>query len=237
MPINSNVSANIMKAKFGAIVVDGRGKIGGHVMTKNRQGAAMRTKVTPIHRSSNDQQEAKSRFSVLSTSWRSLTPAERGSWDSAAPDYKKSNIFGDSYSPTGKNLFMIVNQGLMLAGEAAVNTPPENIPADALTALSVASNTTAAQTLTFAPTPVPADHVLVIEATRPLSAGVASPGKTFRSIQNIAAAAATPANTFAAYSAKFGTPTTGKKIFFRAFLINLTSGNRSLPLQTSSITA
>ena len=226
-----------MKAKFGAIVVDGRGKIGGHVMTKNRQGAAMRTKVTPVNRQSNDQQEAKSRFSILSTAWRGLTPAERSSWDSAAPDYKKSNIFGDSYSPTGKNLFMIVNQGLILAGDTVVDTPPANIPADALSALSVASNTTAAQTLTFAPTPVPADHVLVVEASRPLSAGISSPGKTFRSIQTFASAQATPANTFANYVAKFGTPTSGKKIFFRAFLINTTSGNRSLALQTSSITA
>jgi len=36
-----------MKMKFGAIVVDGRGKIGGHVASKNRGGAYLRTKVTP----------------------------------------------------------------------------------------------------------------------------------------------------------------------------------------------
>ena len=36
-----------MKIKFGSEVVDGRGKIGGHVYSKNKGGAYKRTKVTP----------------------------------------------------------------------------------------------------------------------------------------------------------------------------------------------
>ena len=33
--------------KFGALVVDGRNKIGGQVASKNRAGAYLRNKVTP----------------------------------------------------------------------------------------------------------------------------------------------------------------------------------------------
>jgi len=36
-----------MKTLFGAIVVDGRGKLGGHVASKNRHGSYFRTKVSP----------------------------------------------------------------------------------------------------------------------------------------------------------------------------------------------
>jgi len=35
-----------MKTLFGAIVVDGRGKLGGHVASKNRHGSYFRTKVS-----------------------------------------------------------------------------------------------------------------------------------------------------------------------------------------------
>ena len=37
-----------MKTKFGAIIVAGSGKINGFVASKNRAGAYLRTKVTPV---------------------------------------------------------------------------------------------------------------------------------------------------------------------------------------------
>lgn len=226
-----------MKGKWGALLVDGRGKVGGHVLTKNRQGAAMRTKVTPSNPQSTAQVLARNSLSAFSQGWRDLTPAERLSWESASQDVNRQNIFGDSYNPTGKNLYTLTNINLALAGSAAVTEPPAFEAASNLTALALASNTTAAQTVSFAPTPVPADNILIIEATRPLSAGTTVPGKQFRKVTTVAAAATSPANTFAAYVAKFGTPITGKKIFIRAYTINLNSGQRSLPLQASSITS
>lgn len=226
-----------MKAKWGALMVDGRGKLGGQVATKNRQGAALRNKSTPVNRRTNAQQNVKSLLSNLSDNWRALTDAQRAAWESASQDKKISNIFGDSYSPTGKNMYMIINQGLSIAGSAVVAGPPANTPATGLTALSVATNTIAATELTFAATPVPASHVLVIEATRPLSAGVGFAGSQFRFIQRFAAAQATPADITAAYAAKFGVPVVGKRIFFRAYQIHTVSGARSIPLQVSGVTA
>jgi len=226
-----------MKAKFGAIVVDGRGKIGGHVMTKNRQGSAMRTKVTPSNRRSVDQTTARNSFSNFSSLWRGLTQAQRDAWNSAAGDVNRRNIFGDSYHPTGKNLYALTNINLILAGGTAVTSPPAATLPINLTAFAIGSNTSAAQTLTFTVTPVEANNMILLEATRPLSAGVTSPGKAFRKFTTIAAAATSPANTFAAYQTKFGTPVTGKKIFFRATKISTVSGLRTLPLVVSGITA
>lgn len=226
-----------MKAKFGAIVVDGRGKAGGHVFTKNRQGAAMRTKVTPINRRTNSQQTAKVTLADLSDNWKALTQAQRDTWDNASQDVTRRNIFGDGYHPTGKNLYMIINQGLALAGVAAVTSPPATTPATALTAFAVGTNTTAAQTLTFTATPVPAGMMVQVQGTRPLSAGSNAPSGKFRNFTTVVAAATSPLNSFAAYQTKFGTPISGKKIFFRAFVVNITTGARSLPLQASGITA
>lgn len=225
------------KIKFGAIVVDGRGKIGGHVMTKNRQGSALRTKVTPTNRKTNTQQGSKNRLANLSDNWRALTDAQRQAWDAAAQDVKKSNIFGDSYSPTGKNLYMIVNQNLVLAGSAAVSAPPAVTPATALTSLTVSDFASGALEFAFAPSPVPASHVLRVEATRPLSPGVNAAGSQFRFVKNIAASQTTPQDIATEYEAIFGTIPVGKRIFIRAYTINTTSGARSLPLQISEVTS
>ena len=226
-----------MKTKFGAIIVDGRGKIGGHVMTKNRQGSAMRTKVTPTNRSSNTQQAIKSRLSGFSKAWRGLTDAQRSAWNSAAPDFQRHNIFGDSYSPTGFNLYQIINQNLAVIGVAAVSSPPVSTAPTPLTALSSLALTAAAMTSTFAPTPVAANNKLVVEATRPLSAGKGTAKSEFRTVQVFAAAQATPADTFASYSAKFGAPVVGKRIFVRAYTIHSVSGIRSLPFQYDAVAA
>ena len=217
-------------------MTDARGKSGGHVITKNRQGQAVRTKVTPVNRRSNTQQNSRSRFTSLSQNWRALTQAQRDSWNSAASDTKRSNIFGDAYSPTGKNFYMIVNENLLITGGAVVTSPPAIDTPVSLLTFTIGSNTTAAQTLAYTATPSGADTSLLIEATRPLSPGVGSGGSAFRRLAVIAGATASPANTFAAYSALFGTPVAGQKIFFRVTPISEISGTRGTPLQTSGIT-
>jgi len=225
------------KVKFGMYIVDGRGKQGGHVMTKNRQGAAVRTKVTPINRRSTSQQNQRASFTLRSQAWRSLTQAQRDAWSSAAPDFVKHNIFGDSYSPTGKNLHMLINQNLILVGAAAVSSPPVATAPTSLTSMTIGTNTNAAQTIVFAASPVAANNAVLLYATRPLSAGIGSAGARYRLVAVMDAAETTPYDSFAEYEAKFGTPITGKKIFYKAVTIQKVSGIRSGSLSDDSITA
>lgn len=225
------------QTKMGMFMVDARGKVGGHVITKNRQGQAVRTKVTPVNRRSNSQQNNRSRFTSLSQNWRALTQVQRDAWNSAAGDAKRSNIFGDSYSPTGKNFYMIVNENLLLTGGSVISVPPDiNSPVAPLTFLAP-TNTTAAQSLSFTATPSGADTTLVIEATRPLSPGVSSPGSAFRVITYFTGSQASPLDTFNAYVNVFGSPVAGKKIFWRIIPISEISGTRGTPLQVSDITS
>lgn len=225
------------QTKMGMWMTDARGKSGGHVITKNRQGQAVRTKVTPVNRRSNSQQNSRSKFTTLSQAWRALTQAQRDSWNSASGDTKRSNIFGDSYSPTGKNLYMIVNENLLLANQAIVTDPPAIDTPVSLLTFTVASNTDIAQTLAFTATPTGADTAVIIEATRPLSPGVGSPGSEFRILRGFAGATASPLGTFASYVTVHGTPVPGKKIFWRVTPISEISGTRGTPLQVSGITA
>lgn len=96
-----------MKIKFGALVTDGRGKLGGHVASKNRSGNYLRTKVTPSNPQTAAQQATRAVLGSLSTAWSGLTLAQRNSFNSAVGDWSGTNIFGDIKNPTGKNLLFL----------------------------------------------------------------------------------------------------------------------------------
>jgi hypothetical protein len=69
-----------MLAKFGAIVVDGRGKINGFVASRNTYGSYFRTKVTPANPNTTAQALVRGQFTAVSQAWRGLTSSQRLGW-------------------------------------------------------------------------------------------------------------------------------------------------------------
>lgn len=116
-----------MKMQFGSIVVAGSGKIGGHVASRNRSGAYLRTKVTPVNPSTSFQQNARGLLSSLSTQWSGLTEAQRLSFNGAVSQFAKTDIFGDLKNPSGFNLYVKLNSNLVNTGQAQITTAPEKI--------------------------------------------------------------------------------------------------------------
>jgi len=220
-----------MKAKFGAIVVDGRGKLGGHVFSKNRGGSYMRTKVTPANGQTNAQQARRAALTEFAQAFRALTAAQITAWNNAVESFKSTNIFGDVKNPSGLGLFIKLNTTLDLAGQASITSPPLPTAVTALSSLGGTADTSDQSfVITFAPDPVPAGHRLMIEAGKQFSPGVSSfKGKT-RFVQSFAAAQASPADIAAAYIAKYGALVTGQKIPVRAYLVSTTTGLRGTPL-------
>ena len=100
-----------MKIKWGMMMTDGRGKLGGQVASKNRSGAYVRTKVTPVNPNTTYQSAVRQRLASLSKEWGSLTEPQRLAWNAAANSgqWNKNDIFGDARRPTGKNLFTGIN--------------------------------------------------------------------------------------------------------------------------------
>jgi hypothetical protein len=227
-----------MKLKFGSLVVDGRGKIGGHVASKNRAGAYLRTKVTPVNPRSASQITVRARLGTLSIGWRGLTAAQRGSWNAAVGTWMKTDIFGDLRKPSGFNLYQRLNNNLAIVGIAALTLPPNPIAVSQLTLLTAAQVPAGATTLTFTATPTPALHNLVIKATMPLSQGKNFVKSEFRIVKFLAPATASPAVITTEYAAKFGGPgVAGQKVFFECFYIHSTTGQAGLPVQASAIVA
>lgn len=225
-----------MKAKFGAIVVDGRGKAGGHVFSKNRGGAYMRTKVTPSNPQTNAQQSTRASLTRFAQGFRSLTAIQIAAWNAAVESFKSTNIFGDIKNPSGINLYVRLNTLIVIAGGSVLTSPPLPTAVSALTALSAtAAAGTPAFSVVFAPTPVPTGHTLVIEASRQSSPGVSAfKGKNVV-ITTEAAAATSPADILTAYTAKYGTLVAGQKIAVSAYFINKTTGLKGTPLFTTVV--
>lgn len=224
------------KIKLSALVSEMRGKLNGSVFSRNKGGAYLRTKVTPLNPQTSAQVAARNRLSAFAQGWRNLTQAQRDAWNAAVANFKSTDVFGDLKEKTGLQLYIQLNVNIDLVGAAAITEPPVPIGADALTSLTAAfAETGQTGTVAFAPTPVPANHSLVIEATPQISAGISNANSLFRVIQIEAAAAATPANIAAAYIAKFGALVAGQKIIVRAKLVAEKTGEVSQSLKSAAI--
>lgn len=223
-----------MKMKWGMIVTDGRGKLGGHVASKNRSGAYARTKVTPVNPQTSYQQAVRNRFTTYSQGWRALSASAILAWNAAVQAFSKSNIFGDTVLPTGKNLYSRLNLNLTSVGIAAITTPP--LPAGAGTVLAGTVVSTNGGAKSVAHTLDTAGHAIQVWATPGISPGKKFVKNQFRLIGYFTGGAASPYVATTAYDAKFGQPAVGQVVFFKLVSINTTTGEASTASQSSSVT-
>jgi hypothetical protein len=227
-----------MKIKFGSIVVAGSGKIGGHVAARNRGGAYLRTKVTPVNPSSASQVSVRNRFTSLSQAWKALTAAQRASWNAAVADYARTDVFGDIKNPSGFNLFQRLNNNLLNVGESQISAPPVPGAVHAFTSLVAAMAKGAdTATLTFAAA-IPATDKVKVFATPGMSAGKSFVKSEYRQIAVLDNADVSPYNVKADYNAKFGAiPDAGLKVFFRLIPVNVTTGQEGTGIDASCVVA
>ena len=125
------------KIKFGSIVTDGRNKIGGHVLSKNRHGNYIRTKVSPSQPASAYSAASRSRLSSISASFKALDPEDIAAWNAAVVNWKVTDIFGDLRTPSGFNLYQKLNNNLVNIGESMIDVPPVPAAVDILTIVSL----------------------------------------------------------------------------------------------------
>lgn len=222
------------------LLSDARGKLNGMVFTRGRYGAVIRTKVSPVQPDTNAQQLTKQNFGALSASFRALTEDQIAGWNTAALNWPRSNVFGQTYYPSGLNLYVGLNQNLLQAEEATITAAPSPTELPVMTPNGVviddSANTFIAIFQMDGGTIVPAGYNLLIDATGAISPGRSFVKNMFRQITVIAAGAdtsATDLNSF--YVARFGSPITGQKIYVQARLIAIASGQASLPVQQSGI--
>lgn len=213
------------KIKLSAMVSEMRGKLNGSVFSKNRGGAYLRTKVTPVNPQTTSQGNVRSRLTNLSQSWRSLTDAQRNAWNTAVANFTGTDIFGDIKTPSGINLYTKINLNLANIAQSNLSLPPLPSSVGVFNSLTItATASTPSLSVAFTQTGVAAGQTVVVEATTQLSAGKNFVKSEFRKIGTFTGGTSTPYNALSAYTAKFGSLVAGQKIFIRFKAISNTTG-------------
>jgi hypothetical protein len=225
-----------MKMKFGAIVVDGRGKIGGHVASKNRGGAYLRTKVTPTNPQSSSQAAVRNRLTTLAQGFKTLTANQISAWNAAVSDFAKTDIFGDIKQPSGINLYSKLNSNLGEVGVPFISNPPLPAAVGVLTNMSVLVDATNNSIeVSFDEAVVPTGNYLIIRATAPASAGVSNFSGKYRNVYVSTLSEPLPKEIDLEYLSKFGSYQVGQKIGFEAVLVNAVTGQKGTAISASSV--
>lgn len=224
------------RIKFGMMMTDARGKLGGHVFTKAKSGATIRTKVSPLNPKTSAQSEARGALGANSQAWRTLSETQRLAWNSAAQEVSKTNAFGDTYFPSGKNYFTAVNNNLRNVGSQILVDPPALVQMPSLTSVEVAFDLLAEQ-IDIAPNFVgdEANIIIVCNATSGQSAGRYNFSGKYRKFNGYTLAGL-PKDTaiYDDYVSKFGVPSPGQKVSFEFYLVNANTGQVS-PRVTNTV--
>lgn len=217
------------KIKFGMMMTDARGKLGGQVFSKNRGGAYVRTKVTPSNPQTLAQSIVRANLGTISQAWNAISPQQIADWNSAVDNWKSTDIFGDIKIPSGKNLFTKLNVNLLNTLQPIVLDVPEKTSVTVTPDIIVNYDTTT-PAWAFPNLPPLTTGQYQIEATPAVPNGVSYVKNRFRVVAVANTSALAQTEMLTGYASKFGAPSLGDKIFVRIRTIAET-GQASLPIQ------
>ena len=110
------------KVRFGTGVAEIRGSVGGSVYSRTHAGAIVRNRIVPVNPNTQAQDDIRTLFATVAQLYTDLTPAQRNAWDEFAQLVNVTNVFGESYVPTGRQMFQQCNMNIALSEGFAVNT-------------------------------------------------------------------------------------------------------------------
>lgn len=207
------------------------GSVGGQTSSRNRFGQYRRARATPVNPRSAAQGSARSRMAANAALWRTLTGDVRAGWTDLGLSMIRSDSLGQSYNLTGFQAFCSINNILAATGGAGITAAPGlTTPPALLTA--VMTTTAGALSIAYTATPLGAGAKLLVFASPQRSAGRQFEGD-FRLVKVGAAAGASPLVITSEYTAKFGAPVVGNRIFLS--LVVAVNGFESGPLITSTV--
>lgn len=209
------------------------GSVAGTTSSRNRFGQYRRTRAIPVNPNSTFQGVVRARMSANSAAWRALTEAQRSGWKDLGASMNRTDSLGQSYNLTGFQAYCSVNNNLAAMGNALISDAPVLTTPDALLTMTI-TLTSASFSIAYTPTPLPTGAKLFVFVSEQRSAGRSFEGD-YRLLAVSTAAAASPFNALSAYTARFGVPVTGNKIFVS--LVVCLNGFESGPLLGSAVVA
>lgn len=111
---------------FGPLIIGARGTIAGTILSANKAGPYARGWARGANPRTSDQAVIRAYTGAHAAAWRGLTQGQRDTWDlwAALGAQDKTNSLGETYSASGFNWFVAINNRLLVAGRAT----RDNIP-------------------------------------------------------------------------------------------------------------
>jgi hypothetical protein len=208
------------------------GKQGNTVSYDTPYGQAEREQGVVANPRSNAQVRVRSSLSKFAARWRTLSDQQRAAWITYAQGVQSEPRLGQSGHLTGCQLYIKVNCTLALTGEPATDVPtePPSFGINPVGALAI-TNDDGDIALKLAVPRAPSQYVLVL-GTAPCSAGVAVP-RRFVILGALPAAVARVSDVTDLYTARYGVPPVGSRIFIRT--IQVASGWEDFPKDTTAV--
>ena len=201
--------------------MSGRDKLNNRVLSyKNGKSYSnVKAFVRPRNPQSVGQQLVRNMFAQTSKMWSELTPTQRVCCKLEAPNWVNTDVFGDK-KQSGKNLFTGVNIVLASAGKSLIEEP---LTKDVLTDVNEFFFITTSPTMIkcqIDTNSIEPDEVLIVKASRQVSAGTSSVTQFTQVLQlSPHPSGSQTLNFINAYSAKYGIPVSGRKIYWQLWVI------------------
>jgi hypothetical protein len=226
------------KTLFGALIVDMRNKLGGHVLSKNKGGSFIRRKVSPIQPRTGPQLLIRGILSSISRAWGgTLDDTKRQAWTDFAAAHPVTDVFGQSVKLTGAQMFQKLNAVIIFLGGVLIDTPPASLDVGAITDFDpMPAETGPAFTLdSVLPATIDADEKYVVWATPQNVPGRNALDSQYAFVQAFDTLTAGDLDIETAYIAKYGALEAGKKIGVGIRVQNMVTGASS-PLVNKVVT-
>lgn len=228
--------------KLGGLAQDVRGTLNGNVFSRNRGGAYIRTKVSPVQPVSSFASAARAMFAALSQSWSTnLTDVERAAWEAFAAVHPFVNVFGDSIILNGISFYQSVNRRLLQMGLEELTTPPATFDVPDIISVTVSMQADDVGNISM---PIEIgraldpDEVIYVFATPPILGARAVQKNMYRLINSTTTGGfITPTDIGLYYADRFADVTVlnGSRVGVYVQAVNTVTGAASAPVHTEII--
>lgn len=208
------------------------GKRGINVSQGGRYGQVSRALVIPTNPRTEYQLERRQWLGNLAINWRSITEAQRIAWNTAAGEIQSRPVLGQSGPLTGEQFYIRTNLNLLIVGEPQVAVPPTAPSFDSNVVQSLELTNTSGTVAIKVVCSGSSDAFNLIYAAPPKSAGRFAVND-FYFLGELPEVSGGKADLTALYTAKFGAPAVGKKVFIRTKQV--LDGFADIPHQFSGV--
>lgn len=110
------------KYTLGSGVIQFKGSSGGATFQKCGKVFAIRKRNVPVQKNSIRQTRFKSAFNCQQKRWKTLTPTQKGTFNTRAPEWPRVDSLGNTYYLTGQQLQTSTNQKRFTLAMSQVST-------------------------------------------------------------------------------------------------------------------